>query len=43
MDVNPDLKRLVGRNISIIVFLLQLLFIAIYSKTEIQPFVYIRF
>jgi hypothetical protein len=36
-------KKAIRLHITIILYLLQILFVAMYSQPEVQPFVYVRF
>lgn len=38
-----DFGKILKRNIVLLYYILQILFIVLYSNPEVQPFVYVRF
>jgi hypothetical protein len=41
--LSPGTLQLIKTNATIIIYLLQVLFILIYSEPDVQPFVYVHF
>jgi hypothetical protein len=41
--INENMLNIIKKNICIIAYILQMIFILIYTEPELQPFVYVRF
>jgi len=41
--INKNMLNIIKDNICIIAYILQMIFILIYTEPELQPFVYVRF
>jgi hypothetical protein len=43
IKIDEDLLNIIKKNIFIIAYILQIMFILMYTEPELQPFVYVRF
>ena len=43
IKIDENLINIIKKNIFIIAYILQIIFIFIYTEPELQPFVYVRF
>jgi len=43
IDIDEDLLKILKKNIFIIAYILQILFVLMYTDPELQPFVYVLF
>jgi hypothetical protein len=41
--INENFLNIIKNNICIVAYILQIIFILIYTEPELQPFVYVRF
>ena len=43
IKISEDFIDVIKKNISIIIYILQIIFVLIYTEPELQPFVYVLF
>lgn len=42
-NIKPENMEMIKKNLVIIFYIIQVLFICMYIETDVQPFVYVRF